>query len=70
MISSRKSIFIVLLCLLSTLVFIKISNNSLGSVQEISEIPDAKSVYDTETMHLPKSVGYFVVLIANEAHED
>jgi hypothetical protein len=69
MISSRKSIFIVLLSLLSTLVFINISNNSLGSEQEISEIPDAKSVYDTEIMHLPKSVGYFIVLIANEAHE-
>ena len=68
--SSRKSIFVVLICLLSTLVFMNISNNSLGSEQVISEIPDAKSVYDTEIMHLPKSVGYFVVLIANEAHED
>ena len=70
MTSTRKSIFIVLMCLLSTLVIINISNNSLGSQQEISEISDAKSVYDTQTMHLPKSVGYFVILIANEAHED
>jgi hypothetical protein len=70
MISSRVSIIVGLSCLISALVFMNISNNSLGSEQEISEIPDAKSVYDTETMQLPNSVGYYVVLIANEAHED
>ena len=47
-----------------------VNNRSLGAEQEVLEIPQAKSVYDTETMHLPRSVGYFIVLIANEAHED
>lgn len=67
---SKKSIFVVSIYLLSVIVMMNVSNNSLGAVQELSEIPEAKSIYDTETMHLPKSVGYFVVLIANEAHED
>ena len=47
-----------------------INNRSFGEEQEVLEIPQAKSVYDTETMQLPKSVGYFIILIANEAHED
>ena len=46
------------------------NNRSLGAEQEVLEIPQAKSVYDTETMHLPRSVGFFIILIANEAHED
>ena len=63
---SKKSIVVVSIYLLSVIIFMNVSNNSLGA----REIPEAKSIYDTETMHLPKSVGYFVVLIANEAHED
>jgi len=47
-----------------------VNNRSLGTEQEVLEIPQAKSVYDTETMHLPRSVGYYIILIANEAHED
>jgi hypothetical protein len=46
------------------------NNRSLGEEQEVLEIPQAKSVYDTETMHLPRSVGFFIIFIANEAHED
>ena len=65
---SKKPIFVVSIYLLSVIVLMNVSNNSLGAVQELSEIPEAKSIYDTETMHLPKSVGYFIVLIANEAH--
>ena len=37
---------------------LNISNKSFGEEQEVLDIPQAKSVYDTETMHLPKSVGF------------
>ena len=47
-----------------------VNNRSLGAEQEVLEIPQAKSIYDTETMQLPRSVGYLIILIANEAHED
>ena len=46
------------------------SDKSHAAEQEVAEVPQAKSIYDTETMHLPKSVGYFIILIANEAHEE
>ena len=32
-------------------------------------IPTAESVYQSESMKLPPSVGSFIILIANEAHE-
>jgi hypothetical protein len=32
-------------------------------------IPNAKSVYQSESMTLPPSAGSFIILIANEAHE-
>ena len=53
-----------------TIILINVNNRSFGIEQQESEIPQAKSVYDTETIHLPRSVGYFIILIANEAHED
>lgn len=53
-----------------TIILMNLSNRSYGVEQQELEIPQAKSVYDTETMHLPRSVGYFIILIANEAHED
>jgi hypothetical protein len=34
-----------------------------------AEIPTAESVYQSESMKLPPSVGSFIILIANEAHE-
>lgn len=34
-----------------------------------AEIPTAESVYQSESMELPPSVGSFIILIANEAHE-
>jgi hypothetical protein len=55
---------------LLTIILMNVSNRSFGIVQQELGIPQAKSVYDTETMHLPSSVGYFIILIANEAHED
>ena len=53
-----------------TIILMNVSNRSFGIEQQELEIPQAKSVYDTETMHLPRSVGYIIILIANEAHED
>src|SRR6186713_327624 len=53
-----------------TIILMNLSNRSYGVEQQELEIPQAKSVYDTETMHLPRSVGYFIILVANEAHED
>ena len=32
-------------------------------------IPSAESVYQSESMKLPPSIGSFIILIANEAHE-
>ena len=32
-------------------------------------IPAAESVYQSESMELPSSIGSFIILIANEAHE-
>lgn len=34
-----------------------------------AEIPTAESIYQSESMELPPSVGSFIILIANEAHE-
>jgi hypothetical protein len=39
------------------------SNNTAAA------IPAAESVYQSESMELPPSVGSFIILIANEAHE-
>jgi hypothetical protein len=66
---SYKTIFIISTYIISILV-LSVSNKTLGEEQDVLEIPQAKWVYQTETMHLPKSVGYFVILIANEAHEE
>jgi hypothetical protein len=35
----------------------------------IRSIPTAESVYKSESMILPSSIGSFIILIANEAHE-
>ncbi|HEY7778050.1 MAG TPA: hypothetical protein VIA09_05880, partial [Nitrososphaeraceae archaeon] len=67
---SEESIFFISLYVVSIVLLMNVNNRSLGAEQEALEIPQAKSVYDTETMELPRSVGYFIILIANEAHED
>lgn len=56
--------------LITLVVVLIVGNKSLAEGQEDLGIPLAKSVYDSETVHLPKSVGYFIILIANEAHEE
>ena len=37
-----------------TIILMNVSNRSYGIEQQELEIPQAKSVYDTETMHLPR----------------
>jgi hypothetical protein len=67
-----KSIFIISVSVISIILAIvfNVDNKSFALEQDLSEFPDAKSVYDTETIHVPASVGYFIILIANEAHEE
>src|SRR3990170_3321035 len=67
---THKTIFTISSFMISIILLFNVSNKSIGVEQELLEIPQAKSIYDTETMHLPRSVGYFIILIANEAHED
>ena len=33
------------------------------------EFPDAKSIYESENIKVPQSIGSFIILIPNEAHE-
>jgi hypothetical protein len=69
---SYKNIYIISVSMISIILMLVLNtgNKSFGEEQEVLDIPQAKSVYDTETMHLPKSVGFFIILIANEAHEE
>jgi hypothetical protein len=69
---SYRNIYIISVSMISIILMLVLntSNKSFGEEQEVLDIPQAKSVYDTETMHLPKSVGFFIILIANEAHEE
>jgi len=48
------------------------SIEALGSttVTKTNNIPSAQSVYESQSLSLPKSVGTFVWYIVNEAHED
>ena len=45
------------------------SNNSYLNSTDAATIPAAESVYQSESMKLPPSVGSFIILIVNEAHE-
>jgi hypothetical protein len=69
---SYKNIFIISASVISIIVAIvlNVDNKSFALEHDVSEFPLAKSVYNTETIHVPTSVGYFVILIANEAHEE
>jgi hypothetical protein len=44
-------------------------SSSISTTNNTKGIPTAESVYKSESMTLPTSVGSFVLLIANEAHE-
>jgi hypothetical protein len=43
------------------------SNTNLNYTE--TAIPSAESIYQSESMKLPSSIGSFIILIANEAHE-
>ena len=45
------------------------SNNSYLNSTDAATIPAAESVYQSESMKLPPSVGSFIILIVDEAHE-
>lgn len=44
------------------------STSNLNNTAAVT-IPTAESVYQLESMNLPSSIGSFIILIANEAHE-
>ena len=51
---SYRNIYIVSVSMISIILVLVLntSNKSFGEEQEVLDIPQAKSVYDTETMHL------------------
>ena len=44
--------------------------SALPGYASTTSIPNARSVYISESMNIPPSVGTFVILIPNEAHEN
>ena len=48
---------------------IAVSSSSTSDLNNTAAIPTAESVYKSESMILPSSVGSFMILIVNEAHE-
>ena len=44
-------------------------SNSFNLNNTAVAIPTAESIYQSESMELPPSIGSFIILIANEAHE-
>jgi hypothetical protein len=44
-------------------------SNTSSLNNAVVTIPTAESIYQSESMELPPSVGSFIILIANEAHE-
>jgi hypothetical protein len=45
------------------------NTSNLNSTAAAVTMPTAESVYQSESMELPPSIGSFIILIANEAHE-
>jgi hypothetical protein len=48
---------------------IAVYSSSTSNLNNTAAIPTAESVYKSESMILPSSVGSFIILIVNEAHE-
>ncbi len=44
-------------------------NNNINNVTNTTGIPDARSIFESEIAEIPPSVGTFIILIPNEAHE-
>src|SRR5215216_1475544 len=65
---SMVSIIVVLAGTLITTIAAYASSTSNFNNTAVT-IPTAESVYQSESMKLPPSVGSFIILIANEAHE-
>ena len=63
------SIIVVLTGSLITTIAAYASSTSNFNNTTTVTIPTAESVYQSESMKLPPSVGSFIILIANEAHE-
>ena len=59
-------VLVVLVGILTTSPAYGSNSSNLNSTRTI---PTAESVYQSESMKLPTSVGSFIILIANEAHE-
>src|SRR5437867_11946350 len=65
----HQIIFGIVTITISIILLLDISNTSFAIGEELLKIPQAKSVFKIDTMHLPTSAGSFIILIANEAHE-
>ena len=66
---SAAAIFSIYLFYGSNLMLSAYASTSLPTMVNTS-IPNAESVYISESMKIPPSVGTFVILIPNEAHEN
>src|SRR5919205_497855 len=67
---SMVSIIVVLAgTLITTIAAYASSTSNFNNTTTAITIPTAESVYQSESMKLPPSVGSFIILIANEAHE-
>src|SRR5215207_6142408 len=66
---SMVSIVVVLTGTLTPTIAAYASSTSNFNNTTAITIPTAESVYQSESMKLPPSVGSFIILIANEAHE-
>jgi len=66
---SMVSIIVVLTGTLTPTIAAYASSTSNFNNTTAITIPTAESVYQSESMKLPPSVGSFIILIANEAHE-
>ena len=55
--------------LIATIAAYASSTSNFNNTTTAIAIPTAESVYQSESMKLPPSVGSFIILIANEAHE-
>ena len=67
---SMVSIIVVLTgSLITTIAAYASSTSNFNNTTTVITILTAESVYQSESMKLPPSVGSFIILIANEAHE-
>ena len=63
------AITLVLVVLVGILTTSPAYGSNSSNLNSTGTIPTAESIYQSESMELPPSVGSFIILIANEAHE-